>query len=178
MSPEQAVRGQTPLPAPVYLPEIPVFSPRLAEVLGEVVKGDAPNRGRFCGHCFTPLAADRRSCPHCDTPVSRRPPVDEVPAEVVAMYRRQRRRESLVVNSFAYLGLTMGVVLFLLLFIIYDALWWRILDMVILVVAARVFAALLGGLLGDEVGYRFARRRLAREWGEWVGERDEKRGVV
>ncbi len=40
--------------------------------------------------------------------------------------------------------------------------------------AARVFAALVGGLVGDEVGYRFARRRLAREWQAWVGERESR----
>lgn len=155
-----------------YLPELPVFSSRLTTVLEEMVTGKAPNRGRFCGHCYSPLAADRRSCPHCNTPVSQRPPVEEVPADVVAMYRRQRRRESLVVNSFAYLGLALGVGLFLLLFVVYDALWWRILDIVVLVVAARVFAALAGGLVGDEVGYRFARRRLAREWEAWVAQRE------
>jgi Flp pilus assembly protein TadB len=94
-----------------------------------------------------------------------------VPDEVLTMYRRQRRREGIVVNSFAYLGLALGVALFLVLFVAYDALWWRILDILILVAASRLFAALLGGLLGDEVGYRFARRRLAREWREWVTRR-------
>ena len=167
MAPEPLLRRETP-----YLPEVPVFSQRLSAVLEDVLTGKAPNRGRFCGHCYTPLAADRRSCPHCDTPVSRRPPLEEVPAAVAAMYRRQRRRESLVVNSFAYLGLALGVGLWLLLFVIYDALWWRLLTIAFLVVAARVFAALVGGLVGDEVGYRFARRRLAREWQAWVTRRD------
>ncbi len=154
------------------LGDVPVFSERLSDVLDGIFKGEAPNAGHFCGHCYTPLAADRRSCPHCDTPVARRPPVDEVPAPVLAMYRRQRRRESLVVNSFAYLGLALGVGLWLALFVLYDALWWRLLSIVLLVLATRVLAALMGGLVGDEVGYRFARRRLAREWEAWVGERD------
>jgi hypothetical protein len=145
-------------------PEVPVFSPRLDEVLAEMIRGRAPNRGHFCGNCYTPLAEERRVCPHCSAATSGRPPVEQVPAEVIAMFRALRRRESMVVNSFAFLGLFLGVALFLGLFLLSDALWWRIVDIVILVVASRLFAAILGGGLGDEVGYRFARRRLAREW--------------
>ena len=153
-------------------PEVPVFSPRLDEVLAEMINGRAPNRGRFCGHCYTPVAEQRRECPHCSAATSRWPPVEQVPSEVIAMFRALRRRESIVVNSLAFLGLFLGVALFMGLFLISDALWWRIVDIVILVVASRLFAAILGGALGDEVGYRFARRRLAREWRAFA----EKRG--
>jgi hypothetical protein len=152
-------------------PEVPIFSPRLDEVLAEMIKGQAPNRGHFCGHCYTPLAEDRRACPHCSVDTARWPPVEQVPSEVIAMFRALRRRESIVVNSFAFLGLFLGVALFLGLFLVSDALWWRIVDIVILVVASRFFAAILGGALGDEVGYRFARRRLAREWREFAEKR-------
>jgi hypothetical protein len=152
-------------------PEVPIFSPRLDEVLAEMIKGQAPNRGHFCGNCYTPLAEERRVCPHCSALTSDRPPVEQVPAEVIAMFRALRRRESTVVNSFAFLGLFMGVALFLGLFLVSDALWWRIVDIVILVVTSRLFAAILGGVLGDEVGYRFARRRLAREWRAFAARR-------
>ena len=153
-------------------PDVPIFSPRLDEVLAQMIKGQAPNRGHFCGNCYTPLAEDRRVCPHCATATSDRLPVEQVPAEVIAMFRALRRRESTVVNSFAFLGLFLGVGLFLGLFLVSDALWWRIVDIAILVVASRLFAAILGGGIGDEVGYRFARRRLAREWEAFA----EKRG--
>lgn len=141
-----------------------MFSPRLQEALAEMAGGEAPDRGRFCGHCYTPLAGDDRVCPHCSTDTSRRPPVEQLPAEVIEMFRALRRHERMGGKSMAVLGLGLGAALFLGLFLVSGALWWRIVDLVILVVASRLFAGILGGAFGDEVGRRFAQRRLAREW--------------
>jgi hypothetical protein len=149
-----------------------VLSERLGELATEIMQGQAPNYGRFCGHCYTPLGEERTDCPHCGRDASRLPPVERIPDRVLAMFRRKRRRESIIVNSFAYLGLALGVGLFLLLFLVYSALWWRILDIGVLVLSSRLFAAVLGGVIGDEVGYRFAQRRLAEEWGEFTTQRE------
>ena len=46
-------------------PELPVFSDRLTAVLEEFIAGKAPNVGRFCGYCYTPIDAQRLHCPHC-----------------------------------------------------------------------------------------------------------------
>lgn len=152
--------------------EKPVLSERLDALATEIMQGRAPNHGRFCAHCYAPLGEERTDCPHCGRDTSREPPVSRIPDDVLAMFRRKRRRESIIVNSFAYLGLAMGVGLFLLLFLVYSALWWRILDIAILVVSSRLFAAILGGAIGDEVGYRYAQRRLAKEWAEFIAQRD------
>lgn len=41
----------------------------------------------------------------------------------------------------------------------------------------RVLAGLLGSVVGDELGFRYARRRLAEGWGEYKAEQDRKHRV-
>jgi hypothetical protein len=155
---------------------VPVFSPRLTEVLEAVFAGQAPNAGRFCGTCYTPIDAQRERCPHCNAPVDTRPPVDKVPREVLFMFRQLRRRESMIVNGFAYLGLLLGVLTFIgvfyAIFTLDASIWWYIFDIALLFVLSRVLAGLLGGFVGDELGYRYARRKLAEDWRAYEAARD------
>ena len=148
--------------------ELPVFSGRLTTVLDTIFKGEAPNAGRFCGHCYTPLDQQRTHCPHCGCAVVEHAPVEHVPREVLAMFRNLRRRESLVVNGFAYLGMLLGVLIFIAVFYILFqrnvSVWWYVFDIALLFVLARGLAGLLGGFVGDELGFRYARRKLAEEW--------------
>lgn len=156
--------------------EVPVFSERLTNVLDAIFKGEAPNVGRFCGHCYTPLAPERTRCPHCGRAVDDRAPVEQVPREVLAMFKQLRRRESLVVNSFAYLGLLLGVAIFIgvfyVLFYTGASVWWYVFDIVLLFVGARGLAGLLGGFVGDELGFRYARRKLSEDWAAYEVERE------
>lgn len=158
--------------------DVPLFSARLDELLDAIRRGEAPNAGRFCGYCFTPLA-DRDACVHCGRPTSHVPPVERVPNEVLEMYRALRRRESLVVNSFAYLGLTIGVLLFVAMVAVavfyLDAAWWFLtLSIVVLLVGGRVLAGILGGIVGDNLGYRYARRKLAEDWAAYQASRGSR----
>lgn len=149
-------------------PDVPVFSDRLSEVLGTVIKGEAPNVGRFCGYCYTPLDATRVHCPHCMKSASEYPPVEKVPAEVLEMFRKLRRRESLIVNSFAQLGIFLGVMSFVALFYFHFlndvSVWWYAFDVAVLFILSPVLAGIIGGYFGDHYAYRFARRKLATEW--------------
>ncbi len=163
--------------SPAQLPDIPVFSERLDEVLGMMIKGDAPNAGRFCGDCCTPLPKKADACAHCATPVASVPPLDKVPSEVIAMYRRMRKRESLIVNAFAFGGLFLGVLLFMALVAVavfqMDGSWVMLtFATVVLLVGGRIFAGILGGWIGDDIGYNFAHRRLVVEWQAYVSHRD------
>jgi hypothetical protein len=157
--------------------ELPVFSERLASLLDEMFNGEAPNSGRFCGNCYTPMGRERTECPHCGTPTSDRAPVEKVPRDALLMFRSMRRRESLIVNSYAYAGLLLAVLIFIgiftLTFFSGGRIGWYIFDIVLLFVLARVLAGLLGGYIGDEVGYKYARRKLAEEWHAWEQQRDE-----
>ena len=158
-------------------PDLPIFSDRLAALLEEFRAGKAPNSGRFCGYCYTPIDEQRQHCPHCRKAVSDHPAVARVPRDVLEMFRRRRRRESLIVNGFAYLGLLSGVLLFIVIFYILFAvdanIWWFVFDIVLLFVAARVLAGLIGGFVGDELGYRYARNKLVEEWHAYNASRAE-----
>ena len=163
------------------LGDVPVFSERLSDVLDGIFKGEAPNAGRFCGHCYTPIDPERTQCAHCGRSVGERAPVGRVPDQVLEIFRRMRRRESLVVNSFAYLGLLSGVFIFLVvfyvLFLLDAGIWWYVFNIVLLFVAARVLAGLIGGFIGDELGYRYARRRLIEEWHAYEAKREAARAT-
>jgi hypothetical protein len=162
-------------------PEIPIFSERLTQVLETIMKGEAPNVGHFCGFCYTPIDRQRMHCPYCRNAVADYPAVGKVPGEVMEMFRKLRRRESLIVNSFAYLGLMLGVVIFIAVFYVLflnDAgIWWYVFDIVLLFVGARVLAGLIGGYVGDEVGYRYARDKLIEEWRAFASAREERRAA-
>jgi hypothetical protein len=164
-----------------------VFSSRLEAFLDQLHEGATPNAGRFCSFCYNPLPPDFDRCDHCGQALSRpatpgetRAILESLPAEVVEMYRRKQRRESLVVNSFAYLGLALGLALFLGLVainVLYldKAFWFFLLATVLFLVCSRVFAALIGGFIGDEIGYRYANKRLSEDWTAHVTQRETRR---
>jgi hypothetical protein len=157
--------------------EPPLFSESLTNTLDAFFKGQAPNAGRFCGYCYTPLGPERMACPHCGRPVESNPPLEKVPREVLEMFRSMRRRESLVVNSFAYAGLLLAVLIFIgvfaFAFFTGASIWWYVADIVLLFVLSRVLAGLLGGYVGDDVGYRYARRKLAEDWSAYEAGRTQ-----
>ena len=154
--------------------ECPLFSDRLEEHLVAVTRGETPNRGRFCGQCYTPLAPDSALCPHCGEPTSGLlPPVDLVPAEVLAMLQAQRKTERWIVNGFAYLGLTLAVVVGLVFvlavpFLRESLIWATVVYATILVLGGRTLAGVLGGYYGDRLAYERGRRHLRAQWAAWV----------
>ncbi len=160
-------------------PDIPVFSPRLDEVMSSILRGEAPNVGRFCGYCYAPLGKDSRVCAHCGRATAEYDPVAMIPADVFALYKRMRRREAIIVNSFAFTGLGLGLLLFIVLVAVavyrFDAsLWMMAAATAVLIVGGRIFAGLLGGWIGDSIGYDFAHGKLVLEWQRYEREREER----
>jgi hypothetical protein len=161
--------------------DMPVFSDRLDQVLGAMVKGEAPNVGRFCGYCYTPLSKKAESCSHCARMTAEVAPLASVPGDIIGLYRRMRRRESLIVNSFAFAGLALAVLLFIVLvgvavYAFDQSLWMLAFATLVLLVGGRVFAGILGGWIGDSIGYDYAHRKLVSEWHEL--ERDRPSGAA
>jgi hypothetical protein len=158
-----------------------VFSARLDTFLGELDEGETPNHGRFCSFCYNPLPPDYDRCDHCGQDLRERTPISSLPDAVVAMHARKQRRESLVVNSFAYVGLALALGIFLGMVAINvtyldRVLWFYFIAVGVLLIGARVFPAIIGGVIGDEIGYRYANRRLAEDWAAHVVERENGRG--
>ncbi len=56
------------------------------------------------------------------------------------------------------------------------ALWFFLLATGILILTSRVLPAIIGGFIGDEIGYRYANGKLARDWADHVSNREDGRG--
>lgn len=162
--------------------DLPVFSPRLDELMAAMLKGEAPNAGRFCGYCYTPLRKRADACEHCGRSVLEWAPVAKLPPEFGALYKRMRRRESLIVNAFAFAGLALGVLLFgivvaIAVYPLDGSIPMLVFSLVVLLAGGRVFAGLLGGWIGDDIGYNYARRKLAVEWTAYDADRAHRRSA-
>jgi hypothetical protein len=159
-----------------------VLSPRLDTFLDQLREGETPNHGRFCAFCYNPLPPEFDRCDHCGQEPRGRAPLTAIPDAVVEMHRRKQKRESIVVNSFAYLGLAIALALFLgmvainVLYIDRE-LWFYFIATGVLLIGARVLPAIIGGVIGDEIGYRYANRRLAEDWATHVTERENSRST-
>ena len=172
----------------------PIFSARLQALLAEILRGQAPNAGRFCGNCYNPLAPstgsgqapEQEECGHCGlstaqrpdgrplgAPASGRPPVRQIPPEVFAMFRAQRFREAIPVRSLAWGGLATGLSLALFLMVVLPF-WWNVGASVVTFGVSYVAAANIANSLGDALGYRWGQRLLEKRWGEFVRERDKR----
>lgn len=162
--------------------DIPVFSPRLDEIMDAMIGGKIPNVGRFCGYCYTPVGKSADACAHCGTSTNDVAPVPKIPSDFFDLYRRMRKRESLIVNSFAFAGLGLGLLLFIILVGVavyrYDqSLWMLAGATAVFMIGGRVFAGLLGGWIGDNVGYDFAHRKLVDEWHDYERQRAQGHSV-
>jgi hypothetical protein len=154
-----------------------VFSERLDEVLNAIGEGETPNYGIFCAYCYNPLVAGTERCDYCGREVATNPPVANLPPEVIAMHQRKLKRESVIVNSFAYLGLALGFAIFLCLvavnvLLLNKELWFFITATVIFMLGSRLLAGLFGGIIGDEIGFKQGRKKLAEEWQAFLRTRD------
>ena len=164
-----------------YQPEddCPLFSERLEELLVSITRGESPNAGRFCGHCYHPLGSATTICPHCQTNTNERIPIESIPDEIVEMLRSQRKTESWIVNGFTYLALIIAIFggLALVLGIPYfrsNLISATIAYTLILLIGGRMLAGVIGGYYGDRIGYSRARQRLREDWATWTAERDTK----
>jgi hypothetical protein len=157
-----------------------IFSPRLDEFLDQLQEGETPNSGTFCAFCYNPLPPGTERCDHCGQALAGREPLRSVPRDVVEMHHRMRKRESIIVNSFAFFGLGLGLAFFLGLVainVLYlnKALWFFLMATVLFLVVSRVLAAIIGGYLGDELGYRYGHKKLAEDWRQHLAAREGQR---
>lgn len=149
-----------------------IISERLTELLDDMLAGSAPNAGRFCGNCYHPLAPERDACPHCGTRVSERPTVAAVPAEIIEAFRRRRGREGLVVRTFAWAGLSIGVVVALLPLAFAGVRWWSFVSFFALMFFFYLLSANLANSVGDTLGYRWGTSIFRKRWQKFVAARD------
>jgi hypothetical protein len=150
----------------------PIFSARLLALLEDILRGQAPNAGRFCGNCYNPLADDAEQCGHCGLSTAKPPPVRQIPREVFGMLRAQRLREAIPVRSLAWGGLAAGLSLALFLMVVLPF-WWNVAVSVVAFGISYVAAANIANWLGDALGYRWGQRVLEKRWQAFVQGRDK-----
>jgi hypothetical protein len=134
--------------------------------------GRAPNLGRFCGSCYHPLGPGRDTCPHCGTSATATPTAEAVPLDVIAAHRLRRSREGLVVRSFAWGGLTLGVILALVPLAFAGVQWWTIILFFGLLFFFYILSANLANSLGDALGYRWGQAAFRQRWDAHVAARN------
>lgn len=154
-----------------------VFSNRLEAFLDQLWAGETPNAGRFCPFCYNPLPPAFERCDHCGQELRDDTTLASMPRAIVLMYRRKQKRESLIVNSLAFFGLGLGLAIFLgmvAINVLYmeKAFWFFLVALVTFVIGSRLLAGIFGGIIGDELGFRYANKRLAEDWAQHVAERE------
>lgn len=152
-----------------------IFSERLLLLLDDVLSGQAPNAGRFCGYCYHPLPPERDACPHCGRSTAEWAPVAAIPAPVLDMHRRRRGHEGLVVRAVAWGGLTVGVGVSLLPIAFGGVGWLNIAAFFGLLFGFYVLSANLANSLGDALGYRWGQSLIRREWARFLAGRSSEK---
>ena len=141
----------------------PALSPRLESFLEELVQGRAPNAGRFCGGCYTPLPTERRQCAHCGCTIAEAPPLERLPLGVVETFKAQRRSEGMAVRLTFYGTLLLGIFVSALL-MTFLPFWWNVGAFLGGLGVSYIASANIANTLGDALGYRWGQRAAQRKW--------------
>jgi hypothetical protein len=162
------VTAETPADDTAYLDDLQVQ-------MEELGLQKQPNLGRFCGFCYGRLPDGAERCGFCGRTVAAVAPVAKVPIYVLRVYLAKRRREGLMVNTFAFVGLFLAVVIsgLIYFFLVGN---WRVIALFVLLFAGWYLANLLGGWLGATLGYNWGRSVRDRYWLQYV--EDRRNGVA
>lgn len=143
---------------------------RLQERMDRIIRGDAPNTGRFCGHCFARLDADDARCAVCGIATDEIAPVGRVPREVLLVYNAHLRKMRLWVNLFAFGGILLAIVLTGLMIAFLPS-PWNFLAAVSVIFTSWYFANLMGGGIGAAIGGRQGAAAREAKWAEFSARR-------
>jgi hypothetical protein len=134
-----------------------------------------PNLGRFCGYCYGRLPDGTDACRFCGRTATDVVPVSKVPIYVLRLYLAKRRREGIMVNTFAFIGLFLAVVLSGLIYFLLIG-NWRVIAIFVLLLAGWYLANLLGGWIGASLGYNWGRSVRDTYWLRYID--DRRNGVA
>jgi hypothetical protein len=158
-------------------PTCPLFSKELELHILEVKKGNRPNIGTFCKHCFHPFKIKNNTqvtnCKQCKKEIKSNDITTEVPREICLMLLEVRKIERTYVISFAFLGIFLSLLTgfsFLGLnfqFFEKNEIIGIIILFAYILVTGRLLANFFGGI-GDKIGYLKARNKLNEQWQQWI----------
>ena len=142
----------------------------LQERMERIIAGDSPNAGRFCGYCYARLDLEEQRCPVCGRSTLDVRHVARIPRDALRVYNAHRRKMRLWVNLFAYLGILLDVLLFIVMIVFLPNPWvWF--SVPVLFFGSWYLANLLGGGLGAYLGGRQGVPLRAARWRELLERR-------
>ncbi len=144
----------------------------LQERMERIIRGDAPNAGRFCGYCYARLEREKDTCEVCGRQADDVGVLPRVPREALRVYNAYRRKMQLWVNLFAFLGIFLAIVCTGVMIAFLPA-PWNFIAAVTVLFTAWYFANLLGGGVGAAIGVPQGRGARAARWRQLL----ERRGA-
>jgi hypothetical protein len=166
-------------PAEVYPSQD--FLDSLQEQMENIALGASPNHGRFCARCYGRLGEPIRRrpsrlpaslCEHCGLSTDEHPPVHRVPDQVLEIYMAKRRREGLIVNLFAFLGIFIALVVSALVWLVTPDNMWKIAPFAVLLFGSYYLARVIGYNVGVPVGSNSGRKLRNQRWLAYDAGRD------
>jgi hypothetical protein len=187
IDPTQGSNGEPDSPASVSDAPSAAVLDGLQESMEEIALGQSPNHGRFCGNCYGRLSEPSRRrpsrlpasiCKHCGARTDATPQVHAVPAEVLELYMAKRKREGLIVNLFAFLGIFLALVLSAVVWLITPDNLWKIAPFLVLILGAYYLARVIGYNVGVPVGSRAGRNIRDARWAAYLQRRQTQGEIV
>ena len=143
------------------------FSEALDAMIAEVRAGNAPNLGRFCGYCYTPLESKRDRCPTCGTTVAETAPREKISRTLAQVYTAKRKREGRYVHSAAWGGLLLGAAVAVGLILVLPG-WTKVFAILFLIVGSYYIASYLGNVAVQNYAYRRGLEQFSVAWQEFL----------
>ena len=148
---------------------------RLQEKMEERLARKVPAAGRYCGFCYARLRETDAACPFCGADVAALGAVNEVPQEVLRLYKVKRDTEARWVYGLGFVGLIVASILFVVLEVWGPGpLGHPAVGFAVLLFGGYALAQFFGTLVGGQIGYRRGAKKRDAMWGEWLARRDEK----
>ena len=143
------------------------FSDVLDQLIAEIRAGRAPNLGRFCSYCCTPLGEGQTQCPTCGTSTADQPVRSKISRPLAQMYTAKRKREGRYVHSAAWLGLVIGTIISIGLIFILPS-WTKFLAVAFMIIGSYYIASYLGNFLVQDYAYQRGLRLFAQHWHAFI----------
>ncbi len=171
-----SARAERPRPRLVNGEFVPTretpFSSQLDALIAEIREGRAPNLGRFCGYCCTPLGDRRTVCVTCGASTAETPARSKISRPLAAVYTAKRRREARIIHSAAWAGILLGTAISIGLILALPG-WTKVFAILFLIVGSYFLATYAGNVLAQNWAYRSGLEFFAGRWQEYQHARKE-----
>lgn len=145
---------------------------RLQEKMEELIDRKVPRAGTFCGFCYGRIRENDAVCGFCGERTTDWEPVQEIPQDVLRMYRNKQKGEARWVHMGAMTGLVMAAALFVVLVIWGPGpLGHPAVAFTVLIGGGYLLAQLFGTFIGAQIGYRKAARKRDETWRRYLAGR-------